>query len=280
MEEKEFSWRRCLAWTFAIGGHAALLVALSVTLGPGDPPTAVVDEAPAWIDNERATRVALPLPRAAGGVAPSTRRDEALAADPLERAPSPLDAPVARPLSMLDDHGRPRLPLEPLFAASAPLREGDYYTPGDGSEDDVFDRPLALEPATTRFERVWAQPQTLGGEWYGRLVRATTGIVRIPLNPKFTLVCGVSIAGLGGGCGIARVTGSGVVVERSGDPPPWERSNRVQCRELRDQLAVAADTERVAFLLDRLAALCVEADASSIPSPETTKPGAGPGSGA
>lgn len=277
MADRTFSRRRCFAWTLAIGAHVALLVSLSAPLELETPPVTFVDEAPARVDAERVTRVEVPTPSETASRVPAARRpaapplqrrprsvvedrDDVIGVQTSELAPSPLDGPVALPLSMLDDQGRAILPDEPLYSSAARAREGDWHTPGDGSEDDVFDRPLALDPATTRFERVWAQPESLGSEWYGRLMRATTGTVRVPLNPKFTLICGVSIAGLGGGCGIARVTGSGVVVERSGDPPPWERSGRVQCRELREQLAAAGDADRVAYLLDRLAALCSTPD--------------------
>ena len=54
---------------------------------------------------------------------------------------------------------------------------------------------------------------------------------------------------------IVRNGGTGGIVQR---PPtaPWERSNRVQCRELRQALAEADEAVELAHLLDRLSALC------------------------
>jgi hypothetical protein len=269
----------------AIGLHAALLVALTLPIRfEADAPVAA--QAPSgWEDILRVTPVELPRPQPPKASASMERRPAgmleagvvpAMAAEaPADvRAEGRADAPVARALVYLDDDARALLPYEPLYSARKPQREGDWHTPGDGSEDDIFYRPLALEPNTTRFARAWRPTRSLGGEWLEKLVETTTGTVSIPLNAKFNLVCVGSIAGLGGGCLIVRNAGSDVVVARP-PPPPWERANRVQCRELREQLAAADEAERIAWLLDRLGALCIDAAA-----PETTKPGAGPGSGA
>lgn len=280
MVDRKFSWRRCAAWSVAIGLHAVLLVALSVPvrLVPDRPP-----EAGPEAHRSAALRVELPTPArplpalAASGAAtpprpervPRGRPDvlEAPAASS-SAAITAVRGPPARRLSILDDAARPILPDEPLFRPPTATASAGWHAPGDGSEDDVFYRPRALDPATTRFAKAWAPTTTLGREWYDGLMRATTGVVRIPLNPKFDLVCGASLAGLGGGCAIVRSSPAGVIVERP-PPPPWERTHRVQCRELRAALEAATDEARVAALLDRLAALCAE----------TTKPGAGPGSG-
>ena len=281
--DREFSWRRCTAWTVAIGLHALILVPMSVPLRLDTSQSVVESVTPSWSDRERyvpilpSTPIEQPIPRINAATAPasarsrSERRRERRALEVAEDAVDTTDfevgaarqeAPIARPLIFLDDDARAKLPDEPMFAVGPPAREGDWYTPGDGSEDDVFYRPLALEPNTTSFARVWRPPQSVGSDVYERLLRATTGVVRIPLNPKFTLVCGASLAGLGGGCGIARVTGTGVIVER---PPeaPWDRANRAQCRELRDQLDAAESADEVAFLLDRLTALCTGNDAEA-----------------
>lgn len=281
--DREFSWRRCSAWAFAIGVHAALLVSMSVPMRIEDEAVVVSFEAERWIDRERFVPVELPAPirptpgeqrpvvSATPRVEPRRvrrrKREDASGAehaddDSLLLTRTAVEAPFARPLAFLDDEARAKLPHEPMFAAGPPAREGDFHTPGDGSEDDVFYRPLALEPNTTRFERVWQPTGTLGGDTYRRLVELTTGTVRVPLNPKFSLVCGASIAGLGGGCVIVRDGGTGIIVER---PPeaPWDRANRVQCRELRDQLEAAESADDVAFFLDRLTALCTGSEAES-----------------
>lgn len=175
---------------------------------------------------------------------------------------------------LYDDAGRPRLPDEPLYAA-VPAAPDHYRMPGDGSEDDVFYRPSALAPQEDRIALRWAPPASVGAEWYGRLVRATSVKTTIPLGPKFSLVCGASLAGLGGACMIQRNGGTGVIVQRSADPPPWEKARSVQCRGLREDLEKAEDPAQIAWLLDRLLALCSAEPASD--KAETTTPGTGPG---
>lgn len=271
--DREFSWRRCIAWTFAIGLHVLILVPMSVPPGHDAGQAIAETVPPTWEDRERYVAIDVPTPRARSrGERASMDRARRVRRADTARIPDTASnadvgvveqaAPIARPLVYLDDEARAKLPHEPLYSAEAPTRDGDWHTPGDGSEDDVFYRPLALEPNTTRFEKVWRPTGTLGSEVYERLVRATTAKVRVPLNPKFSLVCGASIAGLGGACVIVRDGGSGIIVERA-PPAPWERSNRVQCRALRDALAAAADADRVAFLLDRLTALCSRPDADT-----------------
>lgn len=284
--EQGFSWRRCIALAVALGAHAVLLV--SMTLPMRWAPRMVAPEAPgaeSWNDPSTPVAVALPLPRAQPERAASAR-DAVLGDAPQPRGRGPqrpsgmppgrqarkavgdraleesealrgVDAgvPVARALVYLDDEARARLPYEPLYSAAPPKREGDWYTPGDGSEDDVFYRPKALEPNTTRFARAWRPTSNLLDEWLGQLVEATSGELSVPLNPKFSLVCKASIAGLGGACGIVRNGGTGVIVQRP-PPAPWERSNRVQCRELRERLEAAEEAAQVAYFLDRLSALC------------------------
>lgn len=284
--DRDFSWRRCVAWTVALGLHAVALVALTVPIRLHDAPRrdATASESPSRsVDQLLMVPVALPRPRSASIAASSVTRPPPRGRTRAQQRPAVIDAEsygaptaAARPAEvalrdaadLFDDEGRARLPDEPLFASTPPPRTGDWHTPGDGSEDDAFYRPRALDPRTTRFARAWRPTQTLGGEWYERLMRATTGVVSVPVNQKFNLVCGVSIAGLGGGCLIVRDGGTGVIVER-GEPAPWARSNRAQCRGLRDELAAAAEADRVAFLLDRLTALCSrpDVDADAAPRP-------------
>jgi len=182
----------------------------------------------------------------------------ALPIDPLltTAAVAVADAPVARPNLYIDDDTRAVLPYEDLYAAATPKRTGGYYTPGDGTEDDVFYRPLALEPNASAFAHAWKPGSSLLTDWLERAVNATTGTVSIPLNAKFSLVCKVSVVGAGGSCAIVRNAGTGVIVQRP-PPPPWERSNRVQCRELRETLENADNPAAVASALDSLTRLCV-----------------------
>jgi hypothetical protein len=112
-----------------------------------------------------------------------------------------------------------------------------------------------LDPNPSRFAYAWRPRGNLIDDWLGQLVEKTTGKVTVPLNAKFSLVCGGSLAGLGGGCAIVRNGGTGVIVERP-PPPPWERSNRVQCRELRAALEAAEEAAQVAYFIERLSALC------------------------
>ncbi|MGL6291784.1 MAG: hypothetical protein ACRC2H_13925 [Silanimonas sp.] len=167
-------------------------------------------------------------------------------------------APVARTVVYLDDEARALLPHENLYSATPPPREGDYYTPGDGSEDDVFYRPRALDPNPSRFAYAWRPRGNLIDDWLARAVEKVSGKVTIPLNAKFSLVCG-TVAGVAGGCAIVRNAGTGVIVQRP-PPAPWERSNRVQCRELRQALEAAEEAAQVAYFLDRLSALCSATD--------------------
>ena len=46
-----------------------------------------------------------------------------------------------------------------------------------------------------------------------------------------------------------------MIVQRP-PPAPWDRSNRVQCHELRQGLEAAEEAVQVAYYLDRLSALC------------------------
>lgn len=281
MVDKEFSWRRCLAWTVAMGVHAALFLSLSVPLRFDGRAVALVDaEAPRWIDQALVTPVDVPLPRPAPtpeavasrrSVEPRERRrvrtapaanavavvspEDAASAPP--SAPATSAAPIPRTITYLDDDARALLPHENLYAAGPPKRSGDYYTPGDGSEDDVFYRPRALDPNPSRFAYAWRPRGNLIDDWLARVVEKVSGKVAIPLNAKFSLVCG-TVAGVAGGCTIVRNGGTGVIVQRP-PPAPWERSNRVQCRELRTALENAEEAAQVAYFLDRLSSLCSDA---------------------
>lgn len=278
MADGEFSWRRCIAWTVALALHVAVLLPLSIPLAlDGREIVATSDEAPRWIDTERATPVEIPMPEPEPMASPPTastsprvepprarRRvrpidaDPSAAADPPALVPSP--APVARTIAYLDNDARALLPQDDLYSATPPPREGDYYTPGDGTEDDVFYRPRALDPDPSKFAHAWRPRGDLLTDWLETLVEKTSGSVSIPLNPKFNLVCGGSIAAAAGGCAIVRNAGSGVIVQRP-PPAPWDRANRVQCRELRQALEDAEEAAQVAYFLDRLSALC-SADAN------------------
>ena len=279
--ERGFSWRRCAAWAVTLTLHVAVLVAMTRPLALHDPPRLVTDERDAAVIPVDLAAPAMgstpPLP--SGDVAglraasiegrrpssrpavepPSPRRDrrsprvDNASADDDVVAPPPA-APVARPVAYLDDEARARLPHEDLYSAGPPARPGGFYTPGDGSEDDVFYRPRALVPEPSRFASAWRPSGSLIDEWLGRLVEKATGTVSVPLNAKFSLVCG-TVAGVAGSCTIVRNGGTGVIVERP-PPAPWERSNRVQCRELRAALAQADEAAQVAYVLDRLSALC------------------------
>ena len=260
--DTDFSWRRSLAWAFTIGLHAAVLLALLAPprLPEGDPALLVILPEPLqWLDDEASVAVALPdapktAPRAATAAGSRDVATRQLAASEPARRTEPLSA--ERSVRLFDDEGRAVLLDQPIFSATPAPREGSFFTPGDGSEDDVFYRPLALEPRTTRFAEAWRPPETLFDELDGWLLDKLVKEVRIPLNPKFNLVCVVTVIGVGS-CMIERNGGTGVIVER-GPPPPWERAQRVQCVELRRELAASDDAVRVAFLLERLAELCVD----------------------
>jgi hypothetical protein len=278
--DRQFSWRRSLAWGLSLALHLGLLVAMTL---PSEPvvleAVADVGPVPAWVPvdlldpaAERSVPALADQPRTAA--APSDASPNVAAprdAPPLvDRAPliEPVEAaspettaaaalaaaPVARTILYLDDEARALLPKENLYSATPPPREGDYYTPGNGTEDDVFYRPRALDPNPSRFAHAWRPRGSLIDEWLGRLVEKATGKVSIPLNPKFSLVCG-TVAGVAGGCMIVRNGGTGVIVERP-PPAPWDRSNRVQCRELRQALEDSEEAVQVAYFLDRLSALC------------------------
>jgi hypothetical protein len=273
---RTFSFRRSVAMaaTLALHGAALLLLFRPLPPAPGVAvPTPAMEALPAWVAVDLGGRGEPPAPpvpagaaaRAAGRSAsrpPAARRERAPSlperaalAETAEADGAARPPVLAGPLPVHDDAARPRLPYEPLFAGAPKEAAGGFRTPGDGSEDDVFYRPLALEPRRTRFAKAWRGDRTLLDEWLGGLVEATSGRVSIPLNPKFNLVCRGSLAGLGGDCRIERNGGTGVVVERP-PPAPWERSNRVQCDELRDGLARASEEDEVLRFLERLSALC------------------------
>jgi len=271
-QHRQFSWRRSLAWGLSLALHLGLLVAMTLPRDADVPEIEArigVEPRPAWVPVEvekppEESRVAqrAEQPR----VDPPSA--EALVPAPIARRPLPdpkattdatspvvaMPAPVARTIPYLDDEARALLPHENLYSAKPPPREGDYYTPGDGSEDDVFYRPRALEPNPSRFAHAWRPRGNLIDDWLGRLVEKASGKVSIPLNAKFSLVCG-TVAGVAGGCMIVRNGGTGVIVQRP-PPAPWDRSNRVQCRELRQALEDAEEAVQVAYFLDRLSALC------------------------
>ena len=281
--EQDFSWRRSIAWAVALALHVAALGALTLPIAPLREPVVLDEKARAWVAVEvvdtRLSAEPVPLEPAAHppdlpppAAAPARRaerrprrmatstdnEDEARTERSVEASAPPGSAPVApvpRTIAYLDDDARARLPEEARYSATPPPREGDYFTPGDGREDDVFYRPRALDPRPSRFAQAWRPSGTAVDDWLGRLVEKTTGKVSVPLNAKFSLVCVASAAGLGGGCAIVRNGGTGVIVERP-PPAPWERSNRVQCRELRAALESADEVAQVAYFIDRLAALC------------------------
>ena len=284
--DRQFSWRRSLAWAVSLALHLGLLVAMT---RPRDaaPPGVVVDVALADAmvpvdlapppERTLAAQGPVPMPDDVSRVRAPSPRDKmqqvaALARTVEREAPATEDvpplaakpeapasasvapAPVARTIAFLDDEARALLPQEDLYSANPPPREGDYFTPGDGSEDDVFYRPRALDPNPSRFARAWRPRGSLIDDWLGRLVEKASGKVSVPLNAKFSLVCG-TVAGIAGSCTIVRNGGTGVIVQRP-PPAPWDRSNRVQCRELRQAMEDAEEAVQVAYFLDRLSALC------------------------
>jgi hypothetical protein len=278
--DRQFSWRRSLAWGLSLALHLGLLVAMTL---PSEPvvleAVADVGPVPVWVPvdlldpaAERSVPALADQPRTAAAPADASPNvaaprdapplvDRAPLIEPVEAA-SPettaaaalAAAPVARTILYLDDEARALLPKENLYSATPPPREGDYYTPGNGTEDDVFYRPRALDPNPSRFAYAWQPRGSLIDDWLGQLVEKASGKVSIPLNAKFSLVCG-TVAGIAGGCVIVRNGGTGVIVERP-PPAPWDRSNRVQCSELRQALEGAEEAVQVAYFLDRLSALC------------------------
>lgn len=281
-EGRTFSFRRSIALAVTLGLHAGALLLLTRPLPPEPAGQAVVDPVPGddwvaveigpWDEPPPRSAPALPVvstgagrPAARSRMERRTRVPAALvrsASSPPAQALGTADAAgdpgTLRPgqgLRAHDGMARPQLPYEPLYGGGPRAATADFHTPGDGSEDDVFYRPPALEPRTTRFAKAWRGDATLLDEWLGTLIEATSGEVSVPLNPKFNLVCRGSLAGLGGECRILRNAGSGVIVERP-PPAPWERSTRAQCAELREGLARATDEDEVLRLLERLSALC------------------------
>lgn len=282
-EGRTFSFGRSIALAVTLGLHAGALLLITRPLPPEPAEQAVVDPIPgddwvvveigAWDEPPLRTPPAPPVTSAAGRLAARSRSERrhrsstssqsesvlraaaaaSKVADPAGGRPDAV--PLDRSLVAHDGMARPQLPYEPLYGGSPRPAMGGFHTPGDGNEDEVFYRPRALEPRTTRFATAWRGDATLLDEWLGALIEATSGEVSVPLNPKFNLVCHGSIAGLGGTCRIIRNAGSGVIVERP-PPAPWERSTRVQCAELRAQLANATDEEALLHLLERLSALC------------------------
>ncbi|MCZ8113517.1 hypothetical protein [Silanimonas sp.] len=278
-QDRQFSWRRSVAWAVSLALHLGLLVAMTL---PNETlvPEAIVDVAPvpAWVpvdlleppaEHSVAARADRPRSAAAPadasptvvaprGAPPLAAREPSIepadAATSETTAAAPAAAPVARTIPYLDDDARALLPMENLYSATPPPREGDYYTPGNGTEDDVFYRPRALDPNPSRFAYAWQPRGNLIDDWLGQLVEKASGKVSIPLNAKFSLVCG-TVAGIAGGCVIVRNGGTGVIVQRP-PPAPWDRSNRVQCRELRQAMEDAEEAVQVAYFLDRLSALC------------------------
>lgn len=291
--EREFSWRRCFAWSVALALHAALL--LGLTRPPLHVPAPGIDAVErdaraAWVPVDRVpARIPETVPAMPDAPRPRVRGEPLRAGtrvSPMPAVPMAASAavdpppPVARTLHHLDEEARALLPNEALFAAGPPPREGGYYTPGTGSEDDVFYRPRALDPNPSRFAHAWRPRGNALDDWLGRLVEATTGQVSVPLNAKFSLVCKASVAGMAGGCNIVRNGGTGVIVQRP-PPAPWERSNRVQCRELRAALEAAEAAAQVAYVLDRLSALCSPAADEEGAANDEARRGAGlPGSAA
>ena len=283
-QHRQFSWRRSLAWAVSLALHLGLLVAMTL------PRDADVPEIEAWMGVEPEAAwvpVEVEKPPEESRVAQRADRPrvdppaaEALLPAPIARRPLPdptattdaaspvvgVPAPVARTIAYLDDEARALLPQENLYSAKPPPREGDYYTPGNGSEDDVFYRPRALDPNPSRFAHAWRPRGNLIDDWLGRLVEKASGKVSVPLNAKFSLVCG-TVAGVAGSCTIVRNGGTGVIVQRP-PPAPWDRSNRVQCRELRQALEDAEEAVQVAYFLDRLSALCSSGTDSAGNSPD------------
>ena len=278
--DRQFSWRRSVAWAVSLGVHLALMVAMTLPRELVPEPMDDGTSVQAWVlvdvwDPARAEPQVLsggpadePDPLTVASASPARARAEPsvdLAEDDpgLRRAHPPAvaasaadgaSAPVGRTIAYLDDDARALLPQESLYSATPPPRAGSYFTPGDGREDDVFYRPRALDPNPSRFAYAWRPRGNLVDDWLGGLVEKASGKVSIPLNEKFSLVCG-TVAGLAGGCTIVRNGGTGVIVQRP-PPAPWDRSNRVQCRELREALDRAEEAAEVAYCLDRLSALC------------------------
>lgn len=262
--ERGFSWPRVLAIAVTIGLHGFTLIWISrppapdltqplwVVDGTAAPEEAVsyrpISSPPDTIPPRRSVPTSARAAVASPGRVRERPIETSLAPTPVPR--NPFDMPV------LDAQGRPRL-SEHLLAEMVvgPSNNADFLKPTDRSQRRIFDRPPPIEYQETSFDRVWQPQEGLLDEWTQRLGKIITSEISLPLNPRFALVCQVTITGLGA-CRIQRNTGTQVLVDRP-PPPPWERAQRVQCRELRDELARAQTTQEAVSTLDRLQALCV-----------------------
>ncbi len=175
--------------------------------------------------------------------------DRPMIAEELTPAQSP-------PLRVFDSNGQPLI-SQTLLDKFDQAGEPDFKQKDGELLKQLIERPPPIEYRSTRFAKAWQPSETLIDEWLKKAVEKTSGSVRVPLNPRFNLVCGGSILGVIGGCRIVRNAGTGVIVERP-PAPPWQRTQRVQCQQFTQQLENANNAEAAAEALSLLQTYCLD----------------------
>ncbi|MGH8051818.1 MAG: hypothetical protein ACREPB_14255 [Arenimonas sp.] len=145
-------------------------------------------------------------------------------AEPLTVMKQPSRKIISVELTLYDDTGRIRLPvdfIEKLDEANDPHKRFDFQNLDLELAGTFLKRPPAIDFNPTQFEDAWKPDQDILTELLEKAVEKTMKEIKIPVpgNPGVKLVCQVSVLALGGGCGFVPNGGYGRVISDDEDDP-------------------------------------------------------------
>jgi len=164
------------------------------------------------------------LPHAVGMPSAAAQSQVRNATGVAVQAQSPDKTNTNSSLTLYDDDGRIRLPvdfIEKLDEENSPHKRFDFMNPDLELAGTFLKRPPAIEFNPTQFDQAWKPNKDILNEFLDKAVEKTTKEIRIPVpgNPTVKLVCKVSVLALGGGCGFVPNGGLDRVIPDDEDDP-------------------------------------------------------------
>jgi hypothetical protein len=207
-------------------------------------------------DDPQARRAASPASSAPARVvtrATTTRVPRSAPPDP----PAATEAPHRAELFRAD--GSIALPpalLDELAGVTSTARHFSYQVPGALAARDFLQRPPALVYEATRFESAWIEEEDVVTEALQKVVEKTTATITIPIprSPGSKIVCKVSLAAMGGACGIVN-NGEGYLVVLN-DPDTLNAEEDHRCQAWWERIVAAKTPEDWRDALDQYEAQC------------------------
>jgi hypothetical protein len=223
-------------------------------------------------DDPQAHRAPSPRPRAPARVtsrAIATRAPRSAPPDP----PAAAATQTPRRAELFRSDGSIALPpelLDELAGVTGTARRFSYQVPGALAARDFLQRPPALVYEATRFESAWIEEEDVVTEALQKVVEKTTATITIPIprSPGSKIVCKVSLAALGGACGIVN-NGEGYLVVLN-DPDTLNAEEDRRCQAWWERIVAAKTPEDWRDALDQYEAQCRKPLLSThaLPQPE------------